>query len=175
MRCHPNPSDHVSIELARETHINFGGQENVDDRFTRGFLAGVLAGIPTFIFNVGSSLLNLTTVLWLDIMAIFLYGREPLTLGEMAFASLTTFGFVGALGAVFAYLLTGLSHENIIFKAWVFSVAVGFSTFAITQLFAVPEMAFVPLQTVALNFAGASVWGLSLGPILNWLTKKVES
>lgn len=48
----------------------------VEDRFTRGLLAGLIAGVPTFIFNHGLFYLKMTNLRWSDFMSLFIYGKK---------------------------------------------------------------------------------------------------
>ncbi len=144
------------------------------DRFTRGFAAGVTAGIVTAVFNLGVFYLNISTLRWADFMAILSFGSFPSNLGETVFATIAVFIFLGFIGVVFAYLVKYISSQNYLLKTWAYGTFIWFTSFAVMQLFAVPELANIPLATTVSNFVGASIWGLTYGLILKWLDNRVE-
>jgi uncharacterized membrane protein YagU involved in acid resistance len=144
------------------------------DRFTRGFVAGIIAGIPTLVFNMGAFYLKFATLHWADFMGIFTYGRKPIAFAETLFAIIAVYIFLSFLGIIFAYFILRMSSQNYILKGWVFGLSIWFISYAITILFNVPELAFIPLKTVLSNFIGASIWGISLALALKWLDDRIK-
>ena len=143
------------------------------DRFTRGFLAGILAGVPTFFFNIGAFYFNLSTLRWADFMGLYVMGRKPIGLGETLFTIIAVYIFLSFLGIIFAYLIPKISSYNYLLKGWVFGVSIWFIAYAVTMLYKVPELAFIPLKTVVSSFIGGSIWGISLSYILKWLDNRL--
>jgi len=146
----------------------------IRDRFTRGFVAGTIAGIPTVAINFGAYYLNLTILLWTDFMGLFTYGRKPAAALELIFSLLALFFFLGLLGAIMAYLLALLSSGNYLFKGWIFGVSIWFAAFALAHLFGVRELQLIPPLTAATNFIAASVWGLLLALTLAWADNRLK-
>lgn len=140
----------------------------IEDRLTRGFWAGVIAGIPTIIINWASHLF-FNTLLFLHFDSIVIYGRPPASLMERAFSLFDTIMFVGFLGMIFAYLVPVISSKNLLFKSWFFSKKVWFFIYAIAVAFDLPTISTVTFGTAFSNFIGASVWGVSLGYAFRWL------
>lgn len=66
-----------------------------------------------------------------------------------------------------------ITIENHLFKSWVFGVSIWFITYAITLLFGVPELAFIPLETTISNFIGASLWGILSSFVLKWMEARL--
>jgi len=148
---------------------------NLQDRFTRGFLSGVIAGIPTFIFAIIAARLNLTTQFWADFASVFIYGHKAATLLENLLAIIVTLFFTGLMGIVFAFIISIISSGNYLLKGWVFSVTVWFFAFAVVYLFNVKPLDAIPLKTAFINFLEATIWGLVLGYALNWFDKRLKT
>lgn len=145
------------------------------DRFTLGFLSGIIAGIPTQFFNWGGYYLHITTLRWVDLMGILVYGRKPVTLGEILLGIVWVYFFLGVLGIVFAFIIAKITSRNYLLKGVVFSILVSLLTHTLTQLFKVPELLNIPLKTSFSDFSGAIIWGLSLGYTLKWLNNRIET
>lgn len=144
----------------------------IQDRFTRGFLSGLIAWFPALIINWGSHYLNLSKLRWSDFMGIMIYGHQPENILENLFALGGVAFFISLLGTGFAYLSKVVTSGTYIFKGWVYGVTLWFMFYVITVLFKVPGLVEIPLSTAFLNFAAASVWGLGLAITLRWLDNK---
>ncbi|WP_408956269.1 hypothetical protein [Natroniella sp. ANB-PHB2] len=144
------------------------------DRFTRGLIAGIIAGVPSLIFNVSAYTLNFTNLLWGDFMGLFLFGDRPVGVAEILFSSLAQAFFLGGLGIIFAFLLPLISSQNYLLKSSVYGLAVWFMSFAVAFLFQLPKLENVTLETVVSNFISALLWGLTLGLALNWLDNRLK-
>ncbi|MFW6035839.1 MAG: hypothetical protein ACOCRZ_06250, partial [Halothermotrichaceae bacterium] len=75
------------------------------DRFTRGFISGILASIIQSIIGYALYLLNFTELLWQSFSSVLIHGREPLLLSERIFAELAVWFFSGLMGIIFAYII----------------------------------------------------------------------
>ncbi|MCK8818074.1 hypothetical protein MWH28_11965 [Natroniella sulfidigena] len=147
----------------------------MEDRFTRGFVAGITAGILSFIINFGGKMLNLSTLVWSDFMGLFLLGKRPEGVLPMAFTLTSQFVLLGLMGIIFAFLITFFSSENYLLKSWLFGVTIWFSTYFLTFLFKLSEIEKIPIKTAITHAIGASVWGIGLGLILNWLDDRLKT
>lgn len=142
------------------------------DRFTRGFTAGLIAGLITSAWNIMSyNLIHISTLRYLDFVAILTYGRKTKAIWETLFSWGSTIFFFGLLGTIFIYLLSIITSDNIVLKSFLFSVTVWFSTYAITMLFKIPELTRVSFLTVFSNFIGAVIYGVALGYVVKTLDK----
>lgn len=144
------------------------------DRFTNGFISGIIAGLVPWAFNWGTRALELNTVVWADFMGVFILGKRPDAVVELAFLVGVQFGFLGILGGVFALILPHLSSRRHLFKGAVFGVAVWFILFSLPVLFRIGQLEAVPLKTAVSNLIGAILWGIALAFILKWIDSKVS-
>lgn len=133
----------------------------LNDRFTRGFVAGLIAGVVLFPINMLSKIL-FNTLSYADFASILIYGHKSKNLLELVFAIGGVFFFEGILGGIFAHLITGITGRNLLFKGWVFSCLVWLGSYAVTLLFKVPGLLDIPFKTALSNFIGATIWGLFL-------------
>jgi len=143
------------------------------DRFTRGMLAGIIAGVITKAYDFLAYYLHISTLRWMDVAGTLIYGRKPLNLWEAVFATLSAWLFHALLGVIFVYLIQRLfSSANLILKGWFYGVIGWFVIYSIIILFKAPEISFVPLRTSFSNFIGASIWGIIMALALLWLDHK---
>ncbi len=146
----------------------------IKDRFTRGFLAGAISGVPTFILTVIAYQLKWTSIRWAHFASILIYGHKDRNLLEDIFATLITLFFTGLMGALFAYIIPQIKSSNYPFKGWVYGVTIWFVSYAVTLLFKVPEVATILLKSAFFNFLEASLWGLTLGYTLKWFDDRLK-
>ena len=144
----------------------------MNDRFIRGMVGGIIAGVPTFLFNWGAFHFGFATLRWVDFMSIFTAGREPAGLFETAFTTFGVYVWLGILGVFFSYLVPVLSHRYLVIKAWSFSTAIWLGLYAISIFFKIPQVVAAPFNTVISHFFGATIWGITLGIVLGWLDNK---
>lgn len=145
------------------------------DRFTRGFLSGIIAVIPVFVFSLIASLFKWTTLRWADFAAILIYGHKSTNLGEEIFSILGVFFLCGTLGIVCAFIIPKISSSNYLLKSWVFSMAFWFLAFVITLFYKVPGLLIIPYKTAVSNFIEATIWGFSLGYCLKWFDSRLKA
>lgn len=150
----------------------FGRGVYMRDKFTRGMVAGILAGIPVVAVNQTSYFLKLSSLRYLDFASAMIFGSLPKTRGEAWFTFFVLWGFFGVLGAVFALLVPVIKSEKLVLKSVTFGGMVWFLTYAITALYKVPELRQIPLNNAISNFIGATVWGFALGFAFSWLGDK---
>ncbi len=143
------------------------------DRFSRGLLAGIIAGVITKVYDLTAFYLHLSTLRWFDFTATMIYGHKPLNLGEQIFATLGTWFFHSMLGIIFVFMIERLfSSDNLFLKGWFYGVAWWFIICVIFQLFKIPEFSNIPLKTTLSNFVGASIWGILLAAAVMWLNRQ---
>lgn len=147
----------------------------LDDRLTRGFLAGLLAGLPSLAWGMFSRhILQFTTLLYTDFASFLIYGKKGNTSMEMLFSQLVVFLFWGLGGIVFAYLVCYVTSKNLMLKGFLWGGIVWFISYVITVLFKVPGLETIPLKTAASQLIGGLIWGGALALILGYIDKKVK-
>jgi len=144
------------------------------DRFKRGFVSGIIAGVPSHLINWGAYYFNFSSVRWIDFMGSMTFGHKPSTLAETLAATIIQYIYVGILGIVFAYLITKVNSKDYFLKATIFSLVVWFMSFMATQLFKLPEFRTITLNSTISNFIGAVIWGISLGYLLNMFDDRLK-
>jgi hypothetical protein len=147
----------------------------LEDRYTRGFISGAIAGVPAMLLNYATYYLNINSLTWIDFASIFIYGRKNITALESLFGLLAVIFFTGLVGTFFAFIVVRISSKNLVFKSWMYGVTIWFSVFAITNLFKVPELVFVNLNSAFSNFLSATIWGITLGYVLKWFDERVKT
>ncbi len=145
---------------------------NLNDRFTRGFLAGVLGGIVMSIFDFISFALGIVELLYLDWAAVLIYGYRANTILETVVAQAGQLFFSGIMGIIFAYLITVVGSANYLFKGCIYGLAIFFGSYAVTLLFKVTQLIPIRVDTVLSNIVTALIYGLVLAQSLHWLEKK---
>ena len=148
---------------------------NIDDRFTRGFLAGLASGVVTNIFSFISFALNWVKVRYLDWAGVFIFGREPGGAVEVAISLAGQLFFSALLGVIFAYLIPLTTSKSHIFKGLVYGLAVWFASYAIAILYKVPPLTHIGIDTVTSNIVAALIFGFVLAWSLKWLDQQVRA
>lgn len=141
------------------------------DRITAGFLAGIAAGLTMNVIDWAGYLLGFYQEQLLDWAAVALYGRLPTNTYEIVFAQMGQIVFAGFLGIFFAYLLLKLTSCNYIIRGWVFSLIVWFGLYAISIAFQIPNLERHSFFAGFSHFLSASVYGLVLALVLNYIDK----
>lgn len=147
----------------------------IRERFTRGFVAGVIAGAISSLADYISYLLGIGELLYIEWAAVLLYGYRVRTLGETIVAQLGQLFFSGILGVGFAYLLRAVNTENYLFKGVVYGITVWFAVHVIVKLFRVTALIPVGPDTLLSDLVTASLFGLVLAEALLRMEKRVEA
>jgi hypothetical protein len=142
---------------------------DLTDRFTGGFIAGLIGGISTTITGYPLYLLKISTLRFADFAAILIYGHKPYNLVETLFAILINWGFAAAGGIIFVYLIKAISSKNLIFKGWFLGVSIWFLAFIISTLFKVPGLVEVTFKNAFINFLISSIYGMVMAVAYCWL------
>jgi len=143
------------------------------DRFTKGFLAGLLGGAASFSWGLFSKfVLHFTDIIFGEFAAKLVYGKPAVSLGEHLFAQVALFGFYGLCGVIFAFSIPYISSKNIYIKGCLWGIFVWFFSHAVTVLFRVPELTIMDLSTSISHFIGGLLWGGAMVFTLNYLSSK---
>lgn len=148
----------------------------MEDRFTRGFIAGIIGSIPVNAWSFFAGSIGMTDLRTADLIGAILYAYSPpFGSGEIGFALLGHILISGTLGIGFAYLFPQEIIRNFFFKGWIFSINIWFTVYAITTFFRLPGTVPTSLNTILTDFVSATLFGLALAFALRKLTPPSRS
>lgn len=148
----------------------------LNDRLTRGFLAGLLGGIASLIWGIISKfIINFTDMLFGEFAAILVYGRPAVSLADNIFAQVAVFGFYGVCGIIFVFLIPLIKSENLLLKGCIWGTFIWFFSSIIALLFKVPGLAETKLNTSISQFLGGLLWGGVLAMTLRYFDKIIKT
>lgn len=143
------------------------------DRFTLGYLSGVVAGGVAYVVNYLLVMLHFGALLFSDFASIMIFGYNKGGLAQHFFGFLGYLVFSGLLGVLYAYILPAISTKGHVFKGIVFGVTVWFGSYAITLLYKVPYISKISFYSALNNFASALVYGVMLDLVFIFLAKRM--
>lgn len=143
-----------------------------NDRFVRGFAAGIVGGIVQNVFDVISNLMKIDELTFFDWAGIAIYGSKPNNLLEYSVAIFGQFLFAGLLGIIFAYFIPQVTSKNIIIKGVIFGLTTWFVLFIIPLLFKIKELMETHAISSASDAVTALIYGFVVALTLNWLDKR---
>ena len=138
----------------------------------RGFLAGVAGGILMNLYGLAAWLIGFSEAPFWKWAAIIILGSPDITGFDHAIGLFAHIIFTGALGIIFAYLVPAVKSRMILFKGWLYGVAMWFVIYTISHLFRVQGTFPIELKTAASNVVGASIFGLVVAWSLTWLENR---
>jgi len=149
----------------------------LEDRLTRGFIAGILSGILMNLESYTSYSLELNTLRYVDWTSIMMFGHiPPFEIGEIIWAQMSNLILAGVLGIIFVYLIPQVTSKNLLLKGWLYGVFIWITIYAFDPiLLEVEGITTTPLRTSISNFVGASIFGLALAWFIKRLTNKSNS
>jgi len=147
---------------------------NIRDRYTNGFVAGVIAGTVMSLLNILSFKLNFAQIRYIDFGAIITLGSQPNTFLEDIIGFSAHIAFTGLLGILFAYIIPIITSKHYLFKGVSFGIFVWFLTYTIPLLFKVPHLSKISASTALSNVITASVYGLILAYTLETIDKRIK-
>lgn len=140
------------------------------DRFTIGFIAGLLAAIPLNIIDyIFVYLFKLEQSSYMDYAAVILFGHMHHNIGEAILAQFSQLLFSGILGIFYFYLLKTELEKNHLLKGWVFAMGAWFFIYSIGTIFKVPVIYKAELGTLVSDFVSVTVFGLLLADFVKKL------
>lgn len=146
----------------------------VTDKFTRGFLAGLIGGISMDIVDYISSIFNIVKVTYADWAGYMLFGEKPRNILEITVGLIGHIFFCGILGVLFAYLIVAVKFKYLLFKAWIFGLTIWTIMYSISVLAHLYDLSILYLDTVLSDMVTSSIFGLSLGYAYKLLTNRKE-
>jgi hypothetical protein len=148
---------------------------DIEDRFTRGFLAGLAAGMAMNIFSFISMALGWVKIAFLDWAGVLIFGKLPAGVLENAVSLGGQLFFAAMSGVLFAYLLPVLTSRNYFLKGLIFGLLIWLLSYTASILFRVPFLTRFDPGTVTSNITGALIYGLVLGFVLKWLEERAKT
>lgn len=145
------------------------------DRFTQGFLAGLVAGIIMNILDYISHLLGITELTFIDWGGAIIFGYRPGTVSEHILALSAQLFFASILGVFFVYLIPAIKSKNILFKAWAFGLASWFSIYGLSLLLNLKDLMPIRSDTAMSDVVNASIYGIILGYIVRYLNHRIKT
>lgn len=143
----------------------------MEDTLTRGFVAGIIGGIPTNAYSLFAGAIGITNLRTVDLIGALLYAYSPpFGYGEIVLALVGHILISGILGICFAYFIPIVTSRNIFLKGWIFSITIWFLVYAGATLFQVPGTVPTSLNTTINDLVSASIFGLVLPFVLRKLT-----
>ncbi len=134
----------------------------VEDRFTIGFIAGVIGGVVMSILDYISYGLGIVGLLYIDWASVFILGHRFENVGEALVGQWGHLLFSGLAGIVFAYLVIGVSSRYLYFKAIVYAYLIWFFTYAAILLFDITALKAININTALSNMVTVGIYGLVL-------------
>ncbi len=142
----------------------------INDTVTRGFIAGVIAGVLMNIVSFISYYLGIANLRFLDWPSIIITGHSPYNFLSTLFFMMIQLIFVGFLGCIFALLISKvITSTNHIFKGLLFGSISWFTIYGLTYIANVPKLMPLEMGTAITDFTGAIVFGVVLSETLNRL------
>jgi hypothetical protein len=142
------------------------------DRFTCGFLAGILGGMSASAVNTPLYLLKLSEFRLIDFAGVLIYGHTPKTLPEIILGYLIHWGFAGFGAGVFVFLVRLIKEDNFLFKSAIYGVGVWFIVFVVTELYKMPQFKTINFPSALITLAASAAYGIVMGLLFKYLEKR---
>ncbi len=141
------------------------------DKFLVGFIAGVIGAMSAAVISIPLYMLKLNKLLLIDYAAILITGKKPQGALEFTFGMLLHWGFSGAAGILFSYLINHefITNKNLWLKGWMFGLGLWFTINILTTIFKVEGLSVVPVGTAIINALASSLFGIVMALMFNWL------
>ncbi len=143
--------------------MSFGKEVGfMEDRFTQGFIAGIVGWLPQFLFTYIMYGIHLTKFRYVDFAAIITYNHRPQGFLQLLFSEMVVILVASFLGAVFAMLIKVIQSPAIFLKGLLYGAISWFLIYVVFSLFKVKGIYGEPdFSTVFINLTGVFIWGFS--------------
>lgn len=141
------------------------------DRFMRGAVAGLAAGIVKDLWTLGSKTLGFGEISFIDWMAVMEFGRLPNESLHFILATFSHLVILSALGVGFAYLVPHIETGYLVAKGIMYSLIVGTVLYVIPILYKMPYIGRPGADTALSNLIGSIIYGALLAIVLQRLSK----
>lgn len=146
----------------------------LEDKLTRGYIAGFIGGIAMNIVDHLSFALDISELRLLEWAAVFIHGHKTVNIIQVVFAQFAQLAFSGFGGIIFVFFIEQVTDNNHLFKGWLYGAFLWFAVHGIIVLYKINELIPIEEGTGLTYLVAASVYGLILILSLQWLNKKVE-
>ncbi len=146
------------------------------DRLGRGFAAGILGWLPTFVFSMAIDLgFHLLKLRFMDFAGILAFDHKPHGFWEALFSEAIVLAQMGALGMLFTLIIAIIARPHLLLKGGLYGGFTWFITYAMADLFKVTGIhGTVDFPTAFFNLIASVLWGTALGWALLWLNRKYD-
>lgn len=134
----------------------------INDRFTRGWVAGTCGGLLGGLFSFLPYCIGISTLSLTDWSAILMFGRvPPFSFFDQIYALVLLAGATGGIGIIFAFLLRKITEQNIYFKGWIIFLIPWGIIYLLTALFKTEGTLNLSVMTTLSDGVSTSVIGLA--------------
>lgn len=134
----------------------------INDRFTRGWVAGACGGFLGSIFSFLPYYMGISKLRLSDWSAILIFGHvPPFSFAEQVYAMFILAGSIGVVGIIFAYILPLISEKNMYFKGWVIFLIPWWIIYLLTALAKTEGTLNLSLSTTFSDGISTSIIGLA--------------
>lgn len=145
----------------------------INDRFTRGWVAGTCAGIFGGILDFLPYYIGISKLRLSDWSAILIFGRTPpFSLADQVYGVMVLAGGMGVIGIVFTFLLPMISEKNIYFKGWIVFLVPWWIIYLLTALAETKGTLNLSVMTTLTNGIAISIIGITTAFIYRLLEPK---
>jgi hypothetical protein len=133
----------------------------INDKFTRGWVAGTLGGLIGGIIGFLPYTFGISQLRNSDWLAVLIFGRpQPFSLAEYIYALIVGAGLTGVTGIIFAFLIPVINKENIYFKGWIIFLIPWWTIYLITALAKIEGVLNLSVMTALSDGIVTSIVGL---------------
>ena len=144
------------------------------DRFIRGLLAGIIAGIAMDTIDLIGYWLKLDQARYLDFAAVIAFGKTASSWMETILSLIIELMFKGLLGVLFVFLIPKIKSKYLIIKAILFGTTTWFIIYSIIVLSKATKFPKVDAGVALSHLINSSVFGIVLTLTLYWIEKKTK-
>ena len=143
------------------------------DRTIRGLIAGIIAVIPKYIWNITDYYwLHFTKLRFIDWTGMLMMGHIPDSPLDFILATLYLFLWDGLMGIIFAHLLRQTTSRGYLIKSLMFSYGIAFVFRTLVLFYRItPLLSDQSTAGMISNQLGGLLWGLCMGLALKWLDR----
>jgi hypothetical protein len=147
----------------------------IDDRFTRGFIGGVIGALAQFIITLPTYYLGITKLRWLDFANVLTHGHEPINGVESIFSELVMIVWSGGLGILFTFLIPYIENRNYRLKGILYGGFVWFAVYAVTVFAKLPILPKINTPTAIVHAAASLLWGFIMVETIKRLEDRIDA
>ncbi|WP_122627871.1 hypothetical protein [Lucifera butyrica] len=143
----------------------------MEDRFIRGYIAGVIGGIVMVLLDYILFVLGISEARYLDLVAIMIWGYVPLTVFGQSIAQVIQLGHAALVGITFAFLVPVIDNKYLLFKGATYGAVVWFTVFAIGSLYKLSLFYLSSPTNAFSHLITSAIWGVVAAVALTRMEK----